>query len=538
MNARRVTAIVSLMTLGLLLFPDYAHAAPVNEPSDRCTSLQSVDFSTIPDALTQVIETKLVAANVSDNAVEYCQVRGYVAPSVGFLLRLPTENWSGKFMELGCGGTCGTTAHISGCNGPLRKGYACIVSDGGNKSAGIDMKWAYNSPQAVIDYWVRSSHVTAIAGKAIAERYYARSAAKSYFMGCSAGGVQAMLEAERFPWDFDGIVAGGPALNLTGVWMNMLWANRALTSTTGEPLLGEDDLELLHKTVIARCDLNDGVKDGLIGDPRKCHFDPLELRCGSAKGSHCLTPEQIRAVDKVYTGPRTSRGEQIVMPAAQRGSEMTWSTFFTGSISRPTSFYTYIGEQFRYYFFQPNPGPTWEPTAFDFDNDYRRLGMGEVTEPVNSPDLRRFKATGGKLLSFTGWNDPVEGVLRTVDYYETAERIVGSRAATQDFFRLFVIPGMNHCTGGEGAFAVDYLSYLEAWVEKGRPPEKVVGYHPTPEALKLPNAQSWEFMWGSEFPLEPTSVAFSRPIYPYPVDTKYLGHGDPRDAASFGPATR
>jgi hypothetical protein len=535
MTAGRLYRLLSVFTMGLSLISGQAHAGPTGDPSERCKSLERADFSTIPDALTQVLEAKPVAA--SADAVEYCEVRGYVAPSVGVLLRLPSVSWNGKFMELGCGGTCGTTVHVSWCDGPLRRGYACIVSDGGNKSSGRDVKWAYNDPQALIEYWIRASHVTALAGKAIAERYYSQTPKKSYFMGCSAGGIQGMWEAERFPWDFDGIVAGAPALNLTGVWMNFVWSNRALTGKNGEALLGQADLEVLHRAVVAECDLNDGIKDGVIGDPRKCHFDPKELGCTDSKKSECLTAPQIEAVDKIYGGPRTSEGEQIVMPAAQRGSELTWLTFFGGSLTRPTSFYNYIGDYFRYYFFQPNPGPTWEPQAFDFDRDYKRLGLAEVTEPANSPDLRRFKARGGKLLSFTGWSDAAEGVLRTVDYYETAERVVGGRAATQDFFRLFVIPGMNHCSGGDGAFSVDYLSYLEAWVERGKAPQKLVGFHVKLEDLKIDNPKDLQEMARRlEFPLDPATVTFSRPVYPYPIGTKYMGHGDPHDAASFGPA--
>jgi hypothetical protein len=541
MTARQIIGFLSILAWGLSPIPGQTHASSADDSSAQCKSLQSADFSRTPDALTQVIEAKLVSA--SDNAVEYCEVRGYVAPNMGFLLRLPSINWNGKFMELGCAGTCGTTDYHServpfNCDDPLRRGYACIVSDGGNKSSGHDMKWAYNDPKAVTDYWFRANHVTALAGKTVAERYYSRTPTRSYFMGCSAGGVQAMFEAERFPWDFDGIVAGGPAVNLTGIWMNFLWANRALTGKNGEALLGQADLEVLHQAVLAKCDLNDGVKDGVIGDPRKCHFDPSALRCTADRTTQCLTDQQIEAVDKIYGGPRTSKGEQIVMPTAQRGSEQTWLAWFGGSASHPTPFYDRVGDEFRYYVFQPNPGPTWELQAFDFDRDYKRLGMAEVSEPANSPDLRRFKARGGKLLSFTGWNDAVEGVLRTVDYYETAERILGGRASTQDFFRLFVIPGMEHCSGGDGPFAVDYLSYLEAWVEKGKAPEKLVGSHVKLEDLKLDNPNDLdERARRREFPLDPGTVVFSRPIYPYPIGTKYLGRGNPQDAASFGPET-
>jgi feruloyl esterase len=401
------------------------------------------------------------------------------------------------------------------------------------------MRWAYNNPQAVIDYLIRSSHVTAVAGKVILEHYYAQSAKKSYFMGCSAGGIQAMTEAERFPWDFDGIVAGAPVLSPTDSWMNLLWANRALTGRNGESLLDRADLEALHQAVVAKCDMNDGVKDGLIGDPRECRFRAAELHCTGSSTKHCLTDQQIEAVERIYAGPRTSTGTQIAMPSAQKASELMWLDYFGGSATNPTPSYNFIGDWFRYYLFQPNPGPTWEPSAFNFDLDYQRLGMAEISEAGNNPDLRRFAARGGKLLSFTGWNDPAEGVLRTVEYYDTAERIMGSRELTQNFFRLFTISGMKHCSGGEGPFAIDYLSYLEAWVERNEPPDMLIGFHPKAESPKSRQPKGlWELLWGLNFPLDPRTVEFSRPIYPYPTATTYLGHGNSASASSFGPDTR
>jgi hypothetical protein len=290
--------------------------------------------------------------------------------------------------------------------------------------------------------------------------------------------------------------------------------------------LRQADVELLHNAVVAKCDLNDGIKDGLIGDPRACQFDPSELRCRSGRRTRCLTAQQIEGIQKVYRGATTSKHQRITLPAALRGSESTWSALFVGSSRNPTDKYKYLGEDFRYSVFRPNPGPTWKPEDFDFDRDFKRMGMAENQGPAN-PDLRRFKESGGKLLLYTGWGDPVEGVLRTVDYYESAERIIGSRAATQDFFRLFVIPGMNHCTGGNGAFAVDYLSYVEAWVEQGEAPVQLIGSHLRPDESVDP--------YHMIFPLDPTKVEFSRPVYPYPTLARYRGSGDQRSAASFEP---
>ncbi|MEO8450967.1 MAG: tannase/feruloyl esterase family alpha/beta hydrolase [Gemmatimonadota bacterium] len=514
----------AMIALSVGATPARAQQPAAVETAAKCAALGGLDLSGTPDAVIQVLATTDVAQHGSQAG--YCEVAGYVAPSVGFALRLPSDHWNGKFIELGCGGACGFTAHVAACAEPVQRGYACIVSDGGHKARG-DVKWAYNHPEAVLEYFVRASHVTAIAGKVISERYYHEAPQKSYFLGCSAGGLQGTVEAERFPWDFDGIVVGAPSLSLTGLWLSLMSANRALTRPDGEPTLGPADLETLHQAVVARCDLNDGLKDGLIGDPRACGFKPSELLCAAGNTTGCLTGPQVDAVNRIYGGAVTSKGEQIVAPTVQKGSELTWLEFLSGSAAKPNSTYEYFADWGRYFLLQPNPGPAWKPSEFDFDRDYKRMGMAEVVEPANSPDLRRFKARGGKLLSYMGWSDPAGGVLTTVDFYETAERVVGGRQATQDFYRLFMVPGMYHCGNGEGASTVDWLSYLEAWVEKGQAPNEIVGAH-----LKAtpPGAS------GNPFPIprpDPAQIQFTRPIYPYPVVAKYRGKGDPNDAGSF-----
>jgi hypothetical protein len=539
---RYIAALFSAIALFPSLCCSAVQAEPAKDATERCKALGSADFSQVQDAPAQVIETKAVDRSVDTPG--YCQVSGYVTPNVGFLLRLPQDNWNGRFIELGCGGFCGSTEHISECDDPLRRGYACIVSDNGHKSTRRDAKWAYNNLQAEIDHAYRAAHVTALVGKAVVGRYYSRAPEKSYFSGCSTGGRQAMMEAQRFPGDFDGIIAGAPAINLPGLFMHLLWANRALTDDAGKPLLRQADLETLHNAVVAKCDLNDGVRDGLIGDPRVCDFDSSKLLCSRGKETECLTASQIAAVKKLYGGPVTSTGEQIYMPGPLLGSERTWLEYFTDSVSNPGILYNAIGDAFRYSALQPNPGATWKPKDFDFDHDSKRLGMSGSLYSPDNPDLRRFQRAGGKLLMFTGWNDAAGMPLPVVDYYETVEKTMGGRNATQDFFRLFVIPGMNHCSGGDGAFAVDWLTYLEAWVEEATAPDKLVSFHVNVDDDLLNKATQGDLKAtrtltrGPDFPLDPKSITFSRPVYPYPTAAKYLGHGDPKDAASFGPVTR
>lgn len=487
----------------------------------RCSALLSVDFSAVVDAPAQIIEATLAAAK--DDMPAFCKVRGYVAPNVGFLLRLPAFKWNGKFHEEGCGGACGVIQEGLLSQEPLRRGYASIVFDGGHTGRGDDTVWAYNNLQGQFDFGIRAPHVVALVGKAITEHYYKTPPSRSYFSGCSTGGQQALSEAQRFPWDFDGIVSGAPSPTFSGPMMNYLWAGRALAGA-----VHESDLKLVHDRALAMCDMDDGVRDGVIGDPLHCKVDPADLLCKSGQKTQCLTAAQVAAVKKVYFGPTTSTGVKIYSGGPLPGSELNWindAGYVNGSdvVSPwPSNYFSYIG-------FMPAPGPKWTISDFDFDRDYKRLRMAEsLFGAADNPDLRRFKATGGKLLLYQGGQDESDIPSDAVDYYEMAEKTMGGRAATQDFFRLFLIPGMNHCTTGPGAFAIDYLTYLEAWVEKGQVPDKLIGAHI--ENITYADADLLTF------PLPPTTpVSFTRPIYPYPVRAKYKGSGDPNSAMNFMP---
>jgi hypothetical protein len=487
--------------------------------AQSCKALENVDFSGILDAPTQIIEAKQVTA--SGVVPTHCLVKGYVTSHVGIELHMPTDNWNGKFIEVGCGGHCGS--FFTGlCAGPLHRGYACIASDMGHTSLTTDAKWAYNNLQAQIDWGYRAAHVTAIAGKAITEAYYSRAPARSYFLGCSTGGREGMVESQRFPWDFDGIAVGAPVVNSSGWPLELLWAIKALTGKDGKSIISTSDAKLLHEAVVAKCDMDDGVKDGVIGNPLACKFDPAVLRCGSDSKSGCLTGEQVDAVKKVYAGMPTSKVERTYSQGAVPGSELNW-------VDDSLTFWStrqYVADMFRYEGFMPAPGPSWNLSDFDFDRDYKRVGMFATLANANNPDLRKFAALGNKMILYFGWDDLLQ--MEAVDYYETLERTMGGRKATQDFFRLFSVPGMNHCSGGPGAFAIDYLTYLEDWVERGHAPNKMIGAHV--------NGLTWSEAFGLPLPLDPKiPVAFTRPIYPYPVRAIYKGSGDPNDATNFVP---
>lgn len=539
-------AVVSIWSLGT---PSHSWATTAADTSwsTQCQALTGGHFSSIADAPTEVTAANPLEATQTMPAL--CQVQGYVWPQVKFRLGLPARNWNGKFFEVGCNGGCGDTGSFEVprmCGTPLQKGYACIAFDGGHVGEGV---WAINNLQAQVDFGYRGAHVTALAGKAIVERYYGKPAGYAYFCGCSTGGRMALVEAQRFPWDFNGIISGAPWINDTDSAMNMVWAHQMLQGADGKPIVTRGDLKLVHDAALARCDLDDGVKDGIIGNPPACKFDPRELICKAAQRSDCLSQAQADAIRKVYDGPRNSKGEKLYVSGAAIGSEMGWVDDASGYIRTDKLLggsESWALDYFRYMVIPP-AGPAWQLKDFDFDRDYKRFAGGTQESLLNAanPDLRKFQAAGGKLLIFQGWNDQSDLPQMTIDYYETVSRTMGGRARTEEFARLFLIPGMLHCTGGDGAFAIDYLSALEAWVEDGRPPEKLLGAHVddaylarlgSPTAATDDTAAKWVGALMLKVPLNSdVPIAFTRPVYPFPIRAKYKGSGDPSDATNFLP---
>jgi feruloyl esterase len=460
-------------------------------------------------------------------------VLGYVAPYVGIGLVLPITGWNGKLLKYGCGGYCGIAPEIqlASCRDPLRRGYACVVSDMGHSSTGADGKWAFNNLQAEFDFGYRATHVAARAGKAITEAFYAKAPSRSYYMGCSTGGRQGMVEAQRYPWDFDGIIAGSVNIGFEDEIMELLWDARALRGPDGKYLLRPDDLRRVNSAVVAQCDLDDGVKDGIVSNPLACAFDPAKLACAGGDRAGCLTGAQVDALKKIYAGPMTSAGLALSTGGPLPGSELSWiDWFFPSDFSRTLSttgqsmIEIFATEWFRYLAFIPDPGPGWKLGDFDFDRDYKRFGTMEGLYSDVNPDLRKFKGAGGKLILYGGWNDPDATPRGTIDYYETAVRTIGGRAATEEFFRFFLVPGMGHCGQGTGPLDVDYLAYLEAWVEQGKAPDEVIA------------RESNRSLFSNQPNAAPKASGRTRPVYPYPRWTKYKGSGNPDDAGSYQPA--
>jgi feruloyl esterase len=518
-------ALVAVLTC--LSAPMSVHAASATLASDvaaRCATLAGAGFANVPDAPTSVVKAEVLAANAARPAV--CSVEGYVSPTDRFGLWMPIQGWNGKYLVSGCGGMCGVVAMDFACPSHVRDGYACLQSDMGHTSTLRDAAWALNNLQGAVDFAYRSTHVTTLAGKAIIAAYYGRDIDESYFMGCSTGGRQGLVEAERFPFDFNGVIVIAPVIDETGSAIQLMSAATVNEGLGGKPIFPVSKLPMLHDAVLRACDMDDGVKDGVIGDPMSCRFDPASLRCAGADRPECLTDAQIAVVRSIYDGPRDKQGRPIYNGGGfLRGSELAWKGDFLAEESGPGKITDFMIDMFRYMAFMPSAGPNWTIADFDPDRDYKRLGLMESLFSAGNPDLRRFKAAGGKLVMVQGLTDTNVAPGNAVDFYELVTRTMGGPAQTRDFFRLFTVPGMNHCSHGEGAYAHNYPDIIARWVETGVAPDKIVGVHPKrPEDLDY---------FGNDLPLDPAKVAFSRPSFAYPARAIYSGHGDPNDAASF-----
>ena len=441
----------------------------------------------------------------------FCRVEATARPAhdseIKFEVWIPSvEAWNGKFQGVGNGGYQGSISYPAMALA-LRRGYATASTDTGH--TGDDMKFGQGHPEKVIDYGWRAIHVMTDTAKLIVRNAQGRFADKSYFVGCSAGGHQAMSEVQRFPDDYDGIIAGAPANNRIRQAFGFMWSWTATHGPDGKPLLTQSKLAMVTKAVVDACDAGDGLTDGLIDDPRKCQFDPAKLACqAGADDAGCLTPPQVDAIRKVYDGARNPRtGEQIYSGWA-RGSE----GFDDNAIASWRQYLLDPGEPsriglFRYFLFHD---PNWDVRTLDYDRDLAFAEQRLAHLPAVERDLSAFKKRGSKLLMYGGWMDPVVPPQDTAAYYEAVAKTMGGYEAIKPFFRLFMAPGMGHCSGGPGPNQFDAVAALEQWVERGVAPAMLLASHAT-------NGK----------------VDRTRPLCPYPQIARYKGTGSIDDAANF-----
>jgi feruloyl esterase len=533
----RACAALLLLSLWIATRPALADdicgrfARPPEQPNPAEVAAILDGFLKIPDAPTVITGIESVPA--AGTLPAYCRFKGTIAPQINFELRLPV-GWNGKFLMQGCGGMCGWL-NMGATEDSLEKRYAVVNTDMGHAGPPSVALWALDNRSAELDFAYRSTWATAVAARKIAETFYGTAAKRSYFNGCSTGGRQGMLAAQRFPELFDGIISGAPVLNQTGTGMlHLLWSARANVGADGKPILSTAQLKLVHDRVIAACDRQDGVADGLIPDPRACSFRVESLACrAGTSGADCLGPAEIGALRKLYDGASNSSGRLTWAGGGglPLGSEYTWSPVFVneagkhGAIIASPSMISQIVQAKAFY---RDPGTDMSQMDFDFERDPPRLALTEWFYNAQNPDLRRFKARGGKLLLYHGWDDTEVTPGNTVDYYETATRTMGGPDATRDFFRLFMVPGMGHCRRGNGADAIDYLDALERWVERGEAPEQLIAH-------KLVKEQSYLGLPRPRYPLKPEEYKWRRPVYAFPDVAVFSGKGDPGDPANWQP---
>ena len=452
---------------------------------------------------------------------EYCRVDGHVATpgnTVNFRLGLPAA-WNGKFLFEGVGGFGGT---IGSLNAGLEKGYASASTDTGHQGSVIDASWALNNPAKRIDYAYRGTHVTAVAAKALSQAYYGTAPRHAYFDGCSNGGRQALMEAQRYPEDFDGIIAGDPSFGTLGQLRRTLVYQTLLSSP--EHFLSAAKIALLANAVMKSCDAQDGLADGLITDPRACTFTPESLKCAGPDGPDCLTSAELETVNAIHGDLKGPFGRTLVrFPLGHEDGATGWQAWVTGASTperradgtlaltgRMPAGYSFQDGYLKYLAFEGADG-TFDWRTFNLDRDGSKLQpfMDEFS-PTN-PDLSKLRARGGKLILYHGWADPALSALGTIAYYEDVVKKAGGRSQSDRFVELFMVPGMHHCQGtGPGPNSFDMLTALDEWVERGAAPSRVVASH-TSNGI----------------------VDRTRPLCPYPQVAKYLGRGSIDQAENF-----
>ena len=446
------------------------------------------------------------AAAIYATLPNFCRVAAEIKPTsdsgIKIEVWMPSSDWNGKLQSTGNGGWSGAIGYTA-MGQALARGYATAGTNTGHD--GGSGSFALGHPEKLKDFGYRAVHLMTLEAKAIISAYYGRGPSLSYWNACSTGGRQGLREAQQFPNDYDGIIAGAPANYMTHLEAWTLWAPAAMNATP-ESAVPAAKFALIHQAVLAACDALDGVKDGVMEDPRNCHFDPKTLICKSGDASDCLTVAQAQTVTKIYEPATNPRTKAIIFPPFEPGSELGW-TFFAGP--NPPSVAT---DLFKYETFKD---ANWDWHTFDFDKDVALADKvdGGVLNTLDS-NLEPFFARGGKLIQYHGWADSLIAPGNSIDYYESVVEKLGGVSKVDDNYRLFMVPGMGHCGGGEGATNFDMVTALEAWREHDAAPERVIA---TKYAGNNPAS----------------GVAMTHPLCPYPQAAQYKGTGDTNDAANF-----
>jgi hypothetical protein len=459
------------------------------------------------------------------NLPAFCRVAGVIAPTqdsqIEFEVWLPASNWNGRLLGVGNGGFAGSIAYAEMAMA-IAAGYAVSSTDTGHEAGATNAQWALGHFEKIVDYGYRGVHETALQSKAVVKAFYGNDAKHSYFNGCSNGGRQALMEAQRYPDDDDGIIAGAPANDFTHIGVGFVWNGQALDENPAA-FIPPKKLAAIEAAALAQCDARDGVKDGVIDDPPRCHFDPDVLACQGAETDACLTAPQLAALKRVYEGPHNGKGEQLY-PGFEPGAETGlggWGAWITGFQQGRSLEHAFAHGYFADMAFQ---NADWDYKTFNFDHDVKLSDdkMGQILNAVD-PNLKRFKSRGGKLILYHGWSDPALAPTNTIHYYQSVSQKLGPKQ-TAEFVELYMVPGMQHCSGGPGATEFGANSpadekgmsaALVRWVENKTAPSEIVAAKYKTEG-------------------NPSSgIIRTRPLCAYPLVAQYKGSGSTDDAANF-----
>ncbi len=513
----------------LLALAGFPLPAAAQQTCEKLSALKLPDTTilsatTVPAGPFKVMQIPGLPPQPSPDLPAFCRVTGSIKPTsdsdIRFEVWLPASGWNGRFQQMGNAGFAGLILPLF-LTRPLAEGYAVAATDGGHQ--GLGGAWAIGHPEKVVDLAYRAVHLTAGRSKEVIKAFYGSSPKYSYFNGCSEGGREALMEAQRYPEDFDGIISGNPGHVWNHLFFSSIWNERAFQNAE-VGYVPPAKFAMVQAAAIAACDDKDGVKDGIISSPLSCNFDPASLLCKGAETENCLTAAQVAAFKKVYAGPRNPRtGEQINF-GIEPGVEALLAplSLAPGARRVPGHADTFFGGTMF-------EDPKWNPDTLNFDQDVaaadKKLGFFNAT----NPDLARFQARGGKLLHYHGWSDQGLPPRTSIAYYESVLARSKGLKNTQRFYRLFLPPGMNHCFGGPGpncfgnvlspkppqsSAETDIQKALEQWVEKGIAPDKII-------ATKYQDDDPKK------------GVVMTRPLCPYPQEARWTGKGSTNDAANF-----
>ncbi|MQY27661.1 tannase/feruloyl esterase family alpha/beta hydrolase [Nocardia aurantia] len=509
---------------------------PVQIPRMGCPDLSTHDFSRLTEGAVSIALATMVSKSDS-TPYDYCQVVGFVEPQIGFELRLPTTTYRGRYLQQGCGGYCGVinlalrSPISTGC-APLTDGTMVVGQDDqGHRDTGPVDVWA-TDPQLKVDFGYRSEHVFAAAAKAVITAFYGAAPRYSYYDGCSDGGREALMEAQRYPTDFDGVLAGAAAFNQTALnGFEEAYLSTVDFRPDGSVILPAAKVDVLHDAVIREC-ADPDLGAGTIQDPRSCDFDPGSIACPDGPDRpDCLTGEQVDVVRKIYTGVVDSGGTHLYTGGEAIGSEPQWvGLIVPRDGQRREQILTYrIGAGFLRWLgtWKPDPGKVIDESVFTVDNLKGYLESVGGLYDATDPDLSAFAQRGGKLIQWHGWSDGYIPPVGSITYRQAVIDKLGKQIA-DGFYRLYMFPGMFHCQGGYGPSHTDLLTPLLDWTERDRTPNAVIATKTTadsdgrtatsgPLTQQDPNARP----------------VTARPVYPYPTQTAYKGSGDRNNAANY-----